>query len=93
MRPARGASMLIGLLGLPGCLSLSVGDGTHQPATMAQEITALQKLRDRGTITSQEFETGKLTLLQTYRLPEPNLINPAETQFAETPAPSEALLR
>lgn len=80
---------LLGVMCLPGFFALSVGGRTEQPMTMAQEITELRKLRDRGTISYEEFETGKLTLLQGYRPDEPSLVNPAETQLADYPAPIE----
>lgn len=81
--------LLLGLLCLPGCFSFTVGGRSPQPITMAQEITQLSKLRDRGTISAKEFEMGKLTLLQRYQPSEPSLVNPAETQLAEYPAPIE----
>lgn len=81
--------LLAGILCLPGCFAMSIGGGGPKPITMAQEITELRKLRDRGTISSKEFEMGKLTLLQRYQPTEPGLVNPAETQLAEYPAPIE----
>ncbi|WP_425398161.1 hypothetical protein [Aeoliella sp.] len=54
---------------------------------MAQEITELRKLRDRGTITAKEYEMGKLTLLQQFRPESLELVNPADTQLATYPAP------
>ena len=53
---------------LAGCLSFSVGGRQHP--TLANEIRDLKKLRDRGTISADEYEMGKMTLLQTYHEPE-----------------------
>lgn len=84
---------LLGVLALAacsaGCLNFSVGAKTEQTPTLADEITELKKLADRGTISHDEFEAGKYTLLQQYR--RETLGNPAaaETQLAVFPEPVE----
>lgn len=73
---------LVALASLSGCLSLNIGGGETKRPTMADEITELRKLRDRGTITSREFEMGKLTLLQQYRRDEAQPFADGEQQLA-----------
>ncbi|QDU54693.1 SHOCT domain-containing protein [Aeoliella mucimassa] len=87
MRTKLAAVLLVGLVTLPGCLAFSVGGGTKPQPTMADEIIALRKLRDRGTISASEFAMGKQTLLRNYQPESPTIINPAETQLATYPEP------
>ena len=89
MRTKLTATLLLGLVTLPGCLAFSVGGGNKAQPTMADEIIALRKLRDRGTISAQEFEMGKLSLLQRYQPDSPELVNPVATQLASYPEPME----
>ena len=69
---------------------MNIGGRSHDQPTLAHEITELRKLRDRGTLTAKEFEMGKLTLLQQYRAPDAELINPSETQLASYPSTTES---
>lgn len=87
MNALRRHLLLLLLPCLAGCLSLNFGP---KSPTMAQELTALKKLRDRGTITAREFEMGKLALLNHHPGQAPTNPAYAETQVAIRPAVSEA---
>lgn len=69
---------------LTGCLSVTVG-GKNEP-TMASEIRELRRLRRQGTISSAEFEQGKLAVLELHREPEDDL-NSAMIALEQEPAP------
>lgn len=76
---------LLLLLFFSGCFNFSYNG---KPPTIARELTELKKLRDRGTITAQEFEMGKCALL--HQQPHTNPEDPG-IQVAVRPAVNEGL--
>ena len=59
-------ALLSALLLLNGCVGLSVGGGskseTKKP-TLGQQLTDLQRARDAGAITEEQYQTQKAKLL------------------------------
>lgn len=86
---ARMAAVLAAPL-LTGCLSVSFGGGGGGEPTMASEIRELKRLRWQGTISREEFERGKLAVLNNYGEASLDL---GATQIAEAAEPEPPTVR
>ena len=61
-----GAAVLSAAILLSGCVGLSVGGGSKSEVkkpTLGQQLTDLQKARDSGAITEEQYQAQKAKLL------------------------------